>query len=59
MRTFEVGMKRKAQFLDKAKKDRPRSANGLLRSFCKGCGASAKQGGVDLQRWVSIAKGAV
>ena len=28
-------MKRKAQFLDKAKKDRLRVADGLLRSFCK------------------------
>ena len=36
-------MKRKAQFLDKAKKDRLRVANSLLRSFCKGWGASTKQ----------------
>lgn len=52
-------MKRKAQSLGKAKKDRLRGANGLLRWFCKGWGESAKQGGVGLQGWVSIAKGAV
>lgn len=52
-------MKRKAQFLDKAKKDRLRGANGLLRSFCKGWGESAKQGGVDLQGRGRNAKGGV
>lgn len=43
-------MKRKAQFLDKAEKDRLRVANGLLRSFCKGWGGVAKQ------RWGGFAK---
>lgn len=29
--------------------------NKALRSFCKGCGASAKQGAVKMQRWGRIA----
>ena len=49
-------MKRKAQFLDKAKKDRLRGTSGLLRWFCKGWGKSAKQGGVKMQGCGQIAK---
>ena len=62
MRTFGVGMKRKAQFLNKAEKDRLRGANGLLRWFCKG-GVSLQskmgwicKGAVGTQRWGQIAK---
>lgn len=49
-------MNRKAQFLDKRKKSCLCASDVLVGAFCKGWGASAKQGGVDLQGCGQIAK---
>lgn len=51
--------------VEKQQKYAVMAQNRPLRSFCKGCGASAKQGAVKMQRWGriatwgAIAKGAV
>ena len=64
-RRLERGRAAKDTAVEKQEKTSVSADNKALRSFCKGCGASAKQGAVKMQRWGrnatwgAIAKGAV
>lgn len=57
MRTFEVGMNRKAQFLKKRRKSCLSASDALVGCFCKGWGESAKQRWGKNARWGRFAKG--